>query len=170
MVQEEPINAFIGWPVLLALLAALFLTLLLAGCGYAISAAEEADSEAAVATELDGKCWHLVRLASNNKGLEWLNEEDANGYELVAIAPIGADPTVYYLTRSTHPGDCRTPLRSTETDAAQQRAEQELQREQQARQDVETRLAQEAAARQAAETRVAELEALLREVRPPVEK
>ena len=69
----------------------------------------------------DGKCWHLAVLAGSNNGQEWLNKEDANGYELVAIAPSGVNPTVTYLTRSTHPGDCQTP------DAAQRRAEQEQQ-------------------------------------------
>lgn len=101
----------------------------------------------------DGKCWHSARIVGN--GQEWLNKEDANGYELVAIAPVGANPLVIYLTRSTHPGDCQTP------DAAQRRAEQE----QQARRDVETRLAQESAARRVAEARVVELEALLRQLR-----
>ena len=88
-----------------------------------------------------------------------LNKEDANGYELVTIAPSGVNrPTITYLTRSTHPGDCQTP------DAAQRRAEQE----QQARREVETRLAQESAARRVAEARVVELEAFLRQLRQAV--
>ena len=80
------------------------------------------------------------------------------GYELVAIAHSGVNPTGNYLTRSTHPGDCQTP------DAAQRRAEQE----QQARREVETRLAQESAARRVAEARVVELEAFLRQLRQAV--
>ena len=106
----------------------------------------------------DDKCWHLALFAFSNNGQEWLNKEDANGYELVAIAPSGVNPTVTYLTRSTHPGDCQTP------DAAQRRAEQE----QQARREVETRLAQESAARRVAEARVVELEAFLRQLRQAV--
>ena len=107
----------------------------------------------------DGKCWHLTVLVGSNNGQEWLNKEDANGYELVAIAPSGVNrPTITYLTRSTHPGDCQTP------DAAQRRAEQE----QQARREVETRLAQESAARRVAEARVVELEAFLRQLRQAV--
>ena len=106
----------------------------------------------------DGKCWHLAVLAGSNNGQEWLNKEDANGYELVAIAHSGVNPTGNYLTRSTHPGDCQTP------DAAQRRAEQE----QQARREVETRLAQESAARRVAEARVVELEAFLRQLRQAV--
>ena len=103
----------------------------------------------------DGKCWHSAGLVGSYSAQEWLNKEDANGYELVAIAPVGVNPIATYLTRSTHPGDCQTP------DAAQRRAEQE----QQARREVETRLAQESAARRVAEARVVELEALLRQVR-----
>ena len=131
------------------LTALFFILLIVAGCRNATKATEEADSAAELGG--DGKCWHLIRLESSNRALEWLNEEDVNGYELVSVAPNGPVPTVNYLTRSTHPGDCRTP------DATQRRAEEEQARE------VETRLAQEAAARRAAETRVAELEALLRQ-------
>ena len=48
----------------------------------------------------DGKCWHL------GQGIDWLNAEDANGYELVATIVEGAYPKVQFLTKSTRPGDC----------------------------------------------------------------
>ena len=67
------------------MLAALFLTLLVVvGCRNATKTVEETDAAAELGR--DGKCWHLVRLHGAEKSLEWLNEEDANGYELVAIA------------------------------------------------------------------------------------
>ena len=57
----------------------------------------------------DRKCWHM------GQGIDWLNAEDASGYELVATIVEGAYPKVQFLTRSTHPGDCTVSSRLDDT-------------------------------------------------------
>ena len=43
----------------------------------------------------DGKCWHSARIVDN--GQEWLNKEDANGYELAVLEGYGGGGSVYLM-------------------------------------------------------------------------